>query len=79
MREAGGPNGRGQTLALGGAGPESGGEPGEGEELVVVQRTLGHARQSITADLYVGRVPKALRKAADRYGELLDPASEAAG
>jgi integrase len=45
----------------------------EGEELVVVQRTLGHARQSITADLYVGKVPKALRRAADRFGELLDP------
>ena len=49
----------------------------EGEELVVVQRTLGHARQSITADLYVGKVPKALRKAADRFGELLVPACEA--
>jgi integrase len=47
----------------------------EGEELVVVQRTLGHARQSITADLYVGKVPKALRKAADRFGELLMPSS----
>ena len=32
----------------------------EGEDLVVIQRTLGHARSSITADLYVGRVPKAL-------------------
>jgi len=50
----------------------------EGEELVVVQRTLGHARQSITADLYVGKVPKALRKAADRFGELLDPDRRAA-
>lgn len=50
----------------------------EGEELVVVQRTLGHARQSITADLYVGKVPKALRRAADRFGELLDPGREAA-
>jgi hypothetical protein len=50
----------------------------EGEELVVVQRTLGHARQSITADLYVGKVPKALRRAADRFGELLDPGQEAA-
>jgi integrase len=45
----------------------------EGEDLVVVQRTLGHARQSITADLYVGKVPKALRTAADRYGDLLGP------
>ena len=51
----------------------------EGEELVVVQRTLGHARQSITADLYVGRVPKALRKAADRFGALLDPGANASG
>ncbi|MDP8921702.1 MAG: site-specific integrase [Chloroflexota bacterium] len=50
----------------------------EGEELLVVQRTLGHARQSITADLYVGKVPKALRRAADRFGELLDPEREAA-
>jgi integrase len=50
----------------------------EGEELVVVQRTLGHAHQSITADLYVGKVPKALRRAADRFGELLDPDQQAA-
>lgn len=46
----------------------------QGEELAVVQRTLGHAQQSITADLYVGNVPKALRTASDRYGALLDPA-----
>ncbi|MGE3911179.1 MAG: tyrosine-type recombinase/integrase [Chloroflexota bacterium] len=51
----------------------------EGEELVVVQRTLGHARQSITADLYVGKVPKALRRAADRFGGLLDPNRKATG
>jgi integrase len=44
----------------------------EGEDLVVIQRTLGHARSSITADLYVGRVPKALRSAADRWDTLLD-------
>jgi integrase len=50
----------------------------EGEELIVVQRTLGHANQSITADLYVGKVPKALRRAADRFGQLLDPEREAA-
>jgi integrase len=48
----------------------------EGEDLVVIQRTLGHAKSSITADLYVGKVPKALRKAADRYAELLDPQAE---
>jgi integrase len=45
----------------------------EGEDLVVIQKTLGHARSSITADLYIGRVPKALRGAADRYGDLLEP------
>jgi integrase len=45
----------------------------EGEDLIVIQRTLGHARASTTADLYVGRVPKALRSAADRYGDLLVP------
>jgi integrase len=45
----------------------------EGEDLVVIQRTLGHAKSSITADLYVGRVPKALRRAAERWGVLLDP------
>ncbi len=50
----------------------------EGEELIVVKRTLGHANQSITADLYVGKVPKALRRAADRFGQLLDPEREAA-
>ena len=50
----------------------------EGEDLVVIQRTLGHAKSSITADLYVGRIPKALRRAADRWGVRLDPsASEA--
>jgi integrase len=47
----------------------------EGEDLVVIQRTLGHAKSSITADLYIGRVPKALQAAADRYGNLLDPAT----
>ena len=47
----------------------------EGEDLVVIQKTLGHARASTTADLYVGRVPKALRRAADRYGELLIPSA----
>jgi integrase len=51
----------------------------EGEDLVVVQRTLGHARQSITADLYVGKVPKALRTASDRYGDLLDPTKHKSG
>jgi integrase len=51
----------------------------EGEELVDVQRTFGHARQSITADLYVGKVLKALRTAADRYGELLAPKDEKTG
>jgi integrase len=44
----------------------------EGEDLVVIQRTLGHAKSSITADLYVGKVPKALRSAADRWDVLLD-------
>jgi integrase len=49
----------------------------EGEDVVVIQRTLGHAKSSITADLYIGRVPKALQRAADRYGSLLDPGAEA--
>lgn len=50
----------------------------EGEDLMVIQRTLGHAKLSITADLYVGKVPKALRSAADRYSDLLDPTAETA-
>ena len=52
----------------------------EGEDLVVIQRTLGHAKSSITADLYVGQVPKALRGAADRWDALLDaePPADAA-
>lgn len=50
----------------------------EGEDLVVIQRTLGHAKLSITADLYVGKVPKALRSAADRWDTLLDAAPEPA-
>ncbi|HZO31105.1 MAG TPA: site-specific integrase [Chloroflexota bacterium] len=48
----------------------------EGEDVVVIQRTLGHAKSSITADLYIGRVPKALKRAADRYGDLLDPGAQ---
>jgi integrase len=43
----------------------------EGEDLVVIQRTLGHAKSSITADLYIGKVPKALRRAAERWETLL--------
>ena len=50
----------------------------EGEDLVVIQRTLGHAKSSITADLYVGKVPKALRSAADRWDALLDATPEEA-
>ena len=50
----------------------------EGEDLVVIQRTLGHAKSGITADLYVGKVPKALRKAADRWDALLDGEAEIA-
>jgi integrase len=42
-----------------------------GEDLVAVQRSLGHSRVNITADLYVGRVPTAQKKAVERYGELL--------
>lgn len=42
-----------------------------GEDTTTIQKTLGHARQSITADLYIGNTPTALRKAAERYGELL--------
>ncbi len=44
----------------------------EGEETVVIQRTLGHAKASITSDLYIGKVPKALRRAAERWTALLD-------
>ncbi len=47
----------------------------EGEDLVVIQRTLGHARASTTADLYIGKVPKALRGAAERFDALLAPAT----
>jgi integrase len=42
-----------------------------GEDLIAVQRTLGHSRSTITADLYVGRVPSAQKRAVERYGELL--------
>ncbi len=42
----------------------------EGDDLTVVQRTLGHAHPSITADRYVGKVPKVVRRASNRYGEL---------
>jgi hypothetical protein len=50
----------------------------EGEDLLVIQRTLGHAKSSITADLYVGKVSKALRSAADRGDALLDTVPEPA-
>ena len=46
-----------------------------GETVPTVSEYLGHAKSSITADLYVGRVPKALRRAADRWGMLLNPAA----
>jgi hypothetical protein len=46
-----------------------------GEDTTVIQKALGHARQSITADLYIGQIPNALRVAADRLDALLDPAS----
>jgi len=44
-----------------------------GEDIVAIQRTLGHSRSGITADIYVGKVPNALRAASDRYAELLKP------
>ena len=50
-----------------------------GEDTIVIQRTLGHARQSIRADRYIGRVPEAMKRAADRFGALLDPDREAVG
>lgn len=43
-----------------------------GEDTTTIQRTLGHARQSITADIYIGRTTNAQRNAADRYGALFD-------
>ena len=49
-----------------------------GEDVVVIQRTLGHAQVGMTADRYIGNVPKALRKAADRWDALLDGATETA-
>ncbi len=48
-----------------------------GDDLVAVQRSLGHSKVSITADLYVGRVPNAQRRAVLRYGELLSTVSQA--
>jgi integrase len=42
------------------------------EELMIVHRTLGHTSPAITAGIYVGKVPKALRRAADRFGALLE-------
>jgi integrase len=43
-----------------------------GEEITTIQRTLGHARQSITADIYVGDTSTALRQAAERFGKLME-------
>ena len=46
----------------------------DGTRVQVLQRLLGHANETITNAVYVGRdVPTALRQAADRYGRLLDP------
>jgi integrase len=42
-----------------------------GEDLLAVSRSLGHARIAITSDLYAGRVPAAQRRLVERYGELL--------
>jgi hypothetical protein len=50
----------------------------EGEELLMAPQTLGYARQSNAGDLYVGKVPKVIGKAADRFGELLDADRKAA-
>ena len=50
-----------------------------GEDLIAVQRTLGHSRVNMTADLYTGRIPNAQRRAVERYGELLVPTTEATG
>jgi integrase len=47
----------------------------EGEDITTIQRALGHANQGITSDIYVGRIGKAQRAAADRYDALLDPPS----
>ncbi|MFN0072268.1 MAG: tyrosine-type recombinase/integrase [Chloroflexota bacterium] len=49
-----------------------------GEDLVAVQRSLGHSKVSITADLYTGRIPNAQRRAVLRYGEMLS-GTEATG
>jgi integrase len=43
-----------------------------GEDTTVIQRTLGHAKQSITAELYIDRIPAALKAAAVRFGAMLD-------
>ena len=37
---------------------------------------LGHAKSSITKDLYIGKVPKALCRAADRFSEMLGPGAD---
>jgi integrase len=42
-----------------------------GEDLVAVQRSLGHSRVNMTADLYIGRVSTAQKRTVEQYGELL--------
>lgn len=44
-----------------------------GEDTTTIQRTLGHARQSITADLYIGSTHNEQRRAAARYADLFAP------
>ncbi len=47
-----------------------------GEELTTIQKTLGHARSSITADIYIGNTDTALKRAAGRFGALFDSTEE---
>ena len=44
-----------------------------GEEITTIQRTLGHARLNITSDIYIGNTSTALKRAADRFNDLVQP------
>ncbi|MCC7105950.1 MAG: site-specific integrase [Chloroflexi bacterium] len=46
-----------------------------GVSTLAIQRTVGHSAIAITADRYISRLDAELRRATDRWSELLEPAA----
>ena len=51
----------------------------DGEELVVISRSLGHATTSTTADVYAHLTPAMLERSAARMDSILGRRGEATG